>query len=411
MNIARSLMLLGCLWVMRPGDALAEATGHGCDHHVAQWLDPASGEPVDSEGLFARLASKRMVLLGEAHTNPEHHRWQAYVLAALHSRHSNMVLGFEMLPRRAQPVLDAWSAGDLTEEALLERSDWQRVWGYDADLYLPLFHFARLNRLPTVALNVDRALISLVGSEGWKAVPEEQRAGLSDPAPASDEYRRSLARLVAYKKTLTPGAEPMPMSDIEPGAVDEVMGSEDFSNFVDAQLTWDRAMAEALAAAHRRDPAALVVGIVGRGHLEYGYGIPHQLSQMGIDEVSVLLPLDAGDTCDPLPPKLAAAVFVVDAYSEDHTPAARPLLGVAIEAATGGVRVTQVMDDSVAARSGLAVDDLIESAAGFEMTTPADLVEVVVRQAPGTWLPLSVLRGEQRLEILARFPQSFATHP
>ena len=51
------------------------------------------------------------------------------------------------------------------------------------------------------------------------------------------------------------------------------------------------------------------------------------------------------------------------------------------------------------------------AAAGFEMTTPADLVEVVVRQAPGTWLPLSVLRGEQRLEILARFPQSFATHP
>jgi hypothetical protein len=85
------------------------------------------------------------------------------------------------------------------------------------------------------------------------------------------------------------------------------MDSEAFSNFVDAQLTWDRAMAEALAAAYRRDPKATVVGIVGRGHLEYGYGIPHQLADMGIDDVDVLLPLDATATCDPLPADLSGS--------------------------------------------------------------------------------------------------------
>jgi hypothetical protein len=35
---------------------------------------------------------------------------------------------------------------------------------------------------------------------------------------------------------------------------------------------------------------------------------------------------------------------------------------------------------------------------------PADLVTIVRRQAPGTWLPLAVRRGEQSLEVVARFP-------
>ena len=184
------------------------------------------------------------------------------------------------------------------------------------------------------------------------------------------------------------------------------MRSDEFSNFVDAQLTWDRAMAEALAAAHRRDPAALVVGIAGRGHLEYGYGIPHQLDDMGIGEVDVLLPIDSNDSCEPLPAELASAVFVVDAESETSAPA-RPRLGIMIESGEDGVRVMQVVEDSVAAKSGILEGDVIQSAAGFKTKTNSALIEIIQRQAPGTWLPLTLLRGEKSIELQARFPQSF----
>ena len=37
-----------------------------------------------------------------------------------------------------------------------------------------------------------------------------------------------------------------------------------------------------------------------------------------------------------------------------------------------------------------------------------DLIDIVQRQAPGTWLPLTVRRGEDSHEIVARFPTSFA---
>ncbi len=401
MSSSARICLLSLFFLLpRLGLAEGEPSGSSCDHHVAQWLDPASGEVLDNRQIFERLSDTRIVLLGEAHTSAAHHRWQHYMLAALHSRNANMMVGFEMFPRRAQPVLDAWRAGRLTEQEFLEQSEWRKVWGYDADLYLPLLQFTRQNRLAALALNIDRELVSRVGQLGWNGIDEADRMGLSNPAPASDEYRDSLAQLFAYKQTLgneTEGEEP---------DIDEVKRSDDFAYFVEAQLTWDRAMAEALAAAHRSDPAAIVVGIVGRGHLEYGYGIPHQLADMGIDDVDVLLPLDASDTCDPLPSDLATAVFVVDA--EEHASApARPRLGIIIEDGDGGVRVMQVMDDSVAAATGIREGDVIRTAAGFETRSTTALIEVVQRQAPGTWLPLELSRGDETLEMTARFPQTF----
>jgi len=400
---ARYCLSITCLLLSQFGIAFAANEQRSCEHYVAQWLDPASGEVLQAEQVFERLAGTRIVLLGESHTTASHHRWQQYMLSALHSRNARLIVGFEMLPRRVQAALDAWSKGKLTETEFLEQAQWQKVWGYDADLYLPLLHFVRLNRLPAIALNIDRELVSQVGQQGWRALSDEQRMGLSEPTPASDDYRDSLAQLYAYKQTLSAAAEG---EDVAEPDMDEILRSGEFSNFVDAQLTWDRAMAEALAAAYRSDPQAIVVGIVGRGHLEYGYGIPHQLADMGIEDVDVLLPLDSTDSCDPLPAELASAVFVVDAASEEPLPP-RPRLGILIEGGDVGVRVMQVFAGSVAAQSGIVEGDVIQAAAGFKTATNSSLVEIIQRQAPGTWLPLKVQRGDESLELLAKFPQSF----
>lgn len=405
MNASTGICLLALIMFL-PGISLAQGdTADGsCAPHVAQWLDPASGDILDLEKLFERLSGTRIVLLGEAHTAVAHHRWQLYMLAALHSRHAKLMLGFEMLPRRAQAVLDAWSAGEITPAEFLEQSRWREVWGYDAELYLPLLHFARLNRLPTLALNIDRELVTRVGQQGWAAIEEDQRQGVSDPAPASDAYRESLAQLFAYKQLL--GKAAVEQDGAEPPNLEEIKNSDAFANFVDAQLTWDRSMAEALAAGQRRDPQALIVGIVGRGHLEYGYGIPHQLAAMGIEAVDVLLPLDSDDNCAALPVDLASAVFIVDSAGEPRAPA-RPRLGILIEDGAAGVRVMQVVDDSVAAASGIRKGDEILAAAGFDTPTTSELIAVIQRQAPGTWLPLKLKRGAKIIELVARFPQNF----
>jgi uncharacterized iron-regulated protein len=351
---------------------------------AARWVVPATRRERPASEVIRDAARSRIVLLGELHDRADHHRWQLQTVAALAALRP-VVLGFEMFPRRTQAVLDRWVAGELDDATLLRETDWPRVWGFPAPLYLPLFEFARLNRAPMRALNVDRALVSRVGREGWAAVPAGEREGVSDPAPPTPAYRSMLAEAMAAHR-----GEAAP-SDA---------GTQ---RFVEAQLTWDRALAEGLAGAAREHPDALIVGIMGTGHLEHGYGVPHQLAALGERDVTVLLPWDTDRDCAQLTPDLADAVFGIAPAVEapDHG----PHLGVTLAPGRDGVCVAEVTPGSVAAAAGLRRDDVIVEAAGTHTTTPADLRAVVDAQAPGTGLPLRVRRGGRTREIVARFPR------
>lgn len=67
-------------------------------HPRATWLDPATGGEIPWRDLLARLADRRVVLLGETHDIAEIHRWQLHVAVALHTLRPNLALGFEMFP-------------------------------------------------------------------------------------------------------------------------------------------------------------------------------------------------------------------------------------------------------------------------------------------------------------------------
>lgn len=353
---------------------------------VGRWVDPGSGTSLTTAEFIPGVARQRVVLLGEAHDNLEHHAWQLQTLAALSAARDEIAVGFEMLPRRVQKPLDRWIGGELDEQAFLEGVDWGRSWSLPAELYLPIFRFARLNRFPAVALNVDRRLIERVGDVGWAAVPVDEREGLSDPAPASDAYRAWLADVYGDHA-------PKDDTPLDPTALDR---------FTDAQLVWDRAFAEGIAAALERHPDALVVGIIGGGHVQHRWGVPHQLAALGIDDVAVLLPWDDGADCSKLTADLADAVFgVEDTGARVANP---PRLGVLLSTAERGVKVAHVAPASVAAAAGIADGDVILEAAGTAVAAPADLREIVARQAPGTWLPLRIARGNEEVEIVARFP-------
>ncbi len=215
-----------------------------------------------------------------------------------------MVIGVEMLPRSAQAALDLWVAGSLGEEDFLVAVNWQKTWGFDPRLYMPLFHFARLHRIPMVALNVDRSLVARVARDGWASVPTAARQGIGDPAPPADAYRQSLDD-VFRAHTGDPNRAADQAQD--PGSA----GASDarLARFTDAQLTWDRAMAEAISAAASSHPGAVVVAIAGSGHLAHRWGIPHQLADLGSPPTIVLLPVAQADACA-LAADLADAVYV-----------------------------------------------------------------------------------------------------
>jgi hypothetical protein len=121
------------------------------------------------------------VLLGEQHDQDDHHRWQLQVLAALHAQRPDMAIGFEMFPRRLQPVLDRWVAGQLSVREFITQAEWEQVWNFPPQLYLPLFEFARINRIPMIALNVDQKLTRAIADKGWQGVPAAEREGVGRP--------------------------------------------------------------------------------------------------------------------------------------------------------------------------------------------------------------------------------------
>lgn len=141
-------------------------------HPRATWIDPTTGKTLLFQSLMQEMANKSVVMLGETHDIAEVHRWQLHVSASIYALRPNMMMGFEMFPRRLQPVLDEWVDGKLDTKTFLEKSEWLGVWGFPAELYLPLFHFCRQNKIRMLALNCYRELVTRVGKQGWDASPK-----------------------------------------------------------------------------------------------------------------------------------------------------------------------------------------------------------------------------------------------
>jgi uncharacterized iron-regulated protein len=369
---------------------------------VARWVAPGNERamPLDSPDLMTRLAQRQVVLLGEMHDSFEHHRWQLQTLAALYAQRPDMVLGFEMFPRRVQGVLDRWVEGKLSEAEFLKQSEWNKVWNYDPSLYMPLFHFARMNRIPMLALNVDRGLTTKVREQGWDAMPKSERQGLSKPAPAQPAYLEEL--LGVYQTHGRPSAEHGDTSkDAKPVALDD----PDFLRFVQGQQVWDRAMAEAIARAVEKSSDALVVGIMGAGHVMHRYGVPYQLEDLGVADSAVLLAWDQERDCKDLKPGIADVVFGIAAPAETIK-TGKPRLGIILDGAEGKVLVSKVMEGGVGDAAGIIAGDLLIGMAGIKIKAAADVSAIVQSQAPGTWLPITLSREGHEFDIVAKFPAS-----
>ncbi len=376
---ARALALMAAAVAATPAQAQSTCAPAG------EWTVPGVGR-VAAQEILARAARESVVLLGESHDNADHHRWQLNTIAGLAALHPRLVLGFEMFPRRVQGVLDRWVAGELREEEFLKASDWSRVWGYEAALYLPLFHFARLNRIPMVALNVEREFARIVGAKGLEAVPQDKREGVTDAAPANGPYIDQL--FAAYAEHPEKGRT-------------AARSDPEFGRFVEAQLVWDRAMAQALGEAAARHSGALVIGVMGSGHVSFGYGVPHQLQSLGIKRIASLLPWGPNADCEKFSPGLATAVFGIPA-ARPAPP--RPLLGITVDTGSDGVKVLTVNPGSIAETAGLKAGDVLTEVAGSVVKVPGDVRAIVGAMVPGTWLPLKAKRQSEIVELTAKFP-------
>lgn len=245
-------------------------------------------QPLTTRQVLSTAAQQQAVLLGEQHDEISNHRWQLHTLAGLHALRDELVIGLEMLPRSAQPALDAWVAGESDTSTLLAQTRWDEVWGFDVELYMPILEFAKMAQIPLVALNIETSLHQRLVNDGWERVPADERYAIPPPQPASASYR---SRLTEVFNQHAMGDDP-----------------ESLERFIQAQLTWDVTMAQRLAEA--TEDGALAVGLMGLGHVRYNEGVAYQLNALGINNTLSLLPWQVNH-CERPETTLADAVYIL----------------------------------------------------------------------------------------------------
>lgn len=399
------------------------ASGHGSPEcpPLGAWKDLATGETLSHAQALDRMAAANVLLLGESHGFRDIHLWQATVGAGVADRRGGATYGYEMLRRSAQPALDAWTAGESSRAVFLADAGWSASWGFSADAYDPILRLPRLRGEGGIALNVDRKLVRRVGKEGWDAVPEADRQGISQPAPALPEYQAKLGLVLDQKSARgTPGftgghtgAHTGAQKGVEKeeSPEDAAKAAQMATRFMEAQLVWDRAFAEAISAAHAAAPETPVVAFMGRGHVEHGHGVVHQLADLGVEKIMTAVAVFAGPDCA-VPPDAAGRPFADLVYSLpepklDPGPPPSPRIGVFIQNADGGgAEITRVSEASPAEAAGFQAGDIVTEAAGRPVETAADLGGTIRSHNWGAWLAFAVRRDGAEMEIVVKLPKA-----
>ncbi len=346
------------------------ARGGETDHD--QIADPATkvmdlSALSSMEQLLPKLASKRVIFVGETHDRYEDHLNQLAIVEGLHYVEKDFAIGMEFFQQPFQPHLDAYVAGEISEKELLRRSEYFERWRFDYRLYQPILLFAREHGIPLVALNLEREITQKVGDGGIESLTDEERARIPEEIDLSDE---------AYRQRVKAVFEHHPMAK-----------DGNFEHFLQVQLLWDEGMADRAARYLAKHPEKSMVILAGSGHLEYGQGIPKRLLRRVPAESSIVLSgIHRG-----LDPEMADFLL----YPRPVSLPAPGVLGVMldIDSQGEGVAVQGFADPSGAKDAGMEEGDRIVKLGENPIGSYSDIRLALLGSRPGEKLPVEVFRG------------------
>jgi len=142
-------------------------------------LDARSGAPINLDQLATEAADSRILFIGEQHTHPAVHLFEARLLERLHQQSDRWQLSMEQFERPAQPVLDRYLSGEIGEQRLLVAG---HAWNNYPSDYRPLVDYARLHGLQVLAANAPTDLVRCVHQQGLaylERLPPAQRSQLA----------------------------------------------------------------------------------------------------------------------------------------------------------------------------------------------------------------------------------------
>ncbi|MFM2431719.1 MAG: hypothetical protein RLZZ511_2932 [Cyanobacteriota bacterium] len=249
-----------------------------------------------------------VIYLGETHDQAADHQAQLAIIQALQQQKPGLTIGLEMVQRPYQAALDRYIAGEIDEPTMRDRIEYDDRWGFDWEMYAPIFRYAKAQQIPLIALNTPREITRKVSKRGLTSLNLPDRRFIPPisaieigPAP----YKTMLTAILQQNHG-TPDQPPKP---------------DRIDRFVQAQVLWDETMAERIAQAHQHNPDRPIVVLVGQGHLIYRYGIPRRVERRipGIKQQVILLSPDPS-----LPTVDAEGTPIADWWLKPTTPESNP---------------------------------------------------------------------------------------
>lgn len=264
MKIKYAYVYMG-IGIVLAGIGLWSCNGALLSTHLPLY-DLAAGLPLNPEQAVLRLEKAPIILVGEHHSNPDHHKIQLAVIQSLERAGRQVAIGLEMFRKESQPALDQWIAGNLTEEEF--SAIYLENWNFPWSIYRDIFIYARDHGIAMVGLNAAEGITRQVAYHGYDSLSDDQKAQIGNiSCNVSRRYKAFIRDAF--------GAH--------------AHGNLDFTNFCEAQLIWDTVMAENALAYHRRHPQNHLIILAGTGHARK-MGIPAQIKKRFGPPVLVILP-------------------------------------------------------------------------------------------------------------------------
>ncbi|MCC3406334.1 MAG: ChaN family lipoprotein [Microcoleus sp. PH2017_10_PVI_O_A] len=249
-----------------------------------------------NQEILQQLVKAKVVYLGETHDSVADHQAQLKIVREMQRQNRKIAIAMEMFQRPFQSAIDNYLGGKLTEEQLVEQTEYDRRWRFPWEYYAPFLRFAKENKLPVLALNTPSEVTRKVASQGLESLTAEDKKyipPISEIRTDNAEYRQMLLEVFQQHQKAAQG------------------NSTAFERFLQAQVLWDETMAESIAQFVKANPDYQVVVLAGKGHIIYGYGIPSRVERrLGVGNVKMRSVLFNSRTDSPLSADKPMADFV-----------------------------------------------------------------------------------------------------
>jgi uncharacterized iron-regulated protein len=216
-------------------------------------------EVIGVDTMIGELRDTPVILVGERHDAPAHHKLQLEIIKSLQDGGKPFAIGMEMFEESSQKALDAWTSGKVPEPAFKKVFEWN--WrNISWSLYEDILRYARDHRIPIVALNAPRGVVQKVSQQGASSLTSDEMRLL----PPGINLQVSAADLDFMKSAY-------PAHDRD---------GEAFRRICEAQMLRNKFMARRVADYLELHPGSSVVVLAGGGHVREEGGIPAELGKL-----------------------------------------------------------------------------------------------------------------------------------